>query len=145
MSEIISKEGVKREVTDEGAVRLVLDKLAQSYWKRAEVRQTYKDWKEIVRERNWKAWDASEVKRAVELAFVAGQKQKEVFRKRRCIIREGWAFAGREGTIIGESVFVEQSWTPVLWDDEEDPEFFKTGALQIIEERCLQGCENKDE
>jgi hypothetical protein len=46
-------------------------------------------------------------------------------------IRAGWDEAGKEGTIIGEPVFVGQSWTPVLWDSEEDPDFYKTVALEV--------------
>ena len=46
-------------------------------------------------------------------------------------IRFGWVQFGKVGVIIGEPVFVGQSWTPVVWDDEEDPEFYKTVALEV--------------
>ncbi len=34
------------------------------------------------------------------------------------------------GEVLGEDVFVEQYWTPVLWDDAEDPDFCKTFCLE---------------
>lgn len=37
----------------------------------------------------------------------------------------------RTGLVLGESVWVNNMvWTPVLWDDMEDPTFFKTGCLE---------------
>ena len=52
------------------------------------------------------------------------------FRKgQRVVIRPGWDQAGRRGTVLGPAVFVEQSWTPVKWEDEDDPDFFKTAGL----------------
>jgi len=44
-------------------------------------------------------------------------------------IKKGWEGAGRAGTRLGLDVFVEQGWAPVLWDDEEDPTFFKSAGL----------------
>ena len=33
------------------------------------------------------------------------------------------------GIVLGETVFVQQFWTPLLWEDRDDPEFFKTSCL----------------
>lgn len=40
--------------------------------------------------------------------------------------------AARIGHIIGQPVFVNQLWYPVLWDDEEDPDFCKASCLKEI-------------
>ncbi len=47
----------------------------------------------------------------------------------RVVIREDWHQAGRQGTALGEPVYVEQNWVPVKWDDEEDPTFHKEAGL----------------
>ena len=44
-------------------------------------------------------------------------------------VRKGWHDAGRSGTVLGPDVLVQQEWTPVLFDDMEDPEFFKAAGL----------------
>jgi hypothetical protein len=49
-------------------------------------------------------------------------------------IKVGWEDAGRLGKQLGEPVFVQQWWTPVLWDDEEDPTFHKTAGLEEVTE-----------
>lgn len=33
------------------------------------------------------------------------------------------------GIVLGEPVFCEQWWIPVLWEDEDDPGFFKSSCL----------------
>ncbi len=48
-------------------------------------------------------------------------------------IKEGWHQVGRKGKQVGREIFAEQWWTPVLWDDEEDPDFFKSAGLDKIE------------
>ena len=48
----------------------------------------------------------------------------------RAKVKDGWSDAGRSCTILGEDVFILQNWTPVLWDDEEDPTFVKSAALE---------------
>lgn len=45
-------------------------------------------------------------------------------------IRKGWEGAGRIGRVLGNAVMVQQWWTPVLWEDEDDPNFFKTAGLE---------------
>ena len=45
--------------------------------------------------------------------------------KSRVIIKKGWSDENRRGRIIGENIYTDQSWTPVLWDEEEG-EFYKT-------------------
>ncbi len=45
-------------------------------------------------------------------------------------IKEGWDEAGRGGTKLGGDVYVQQYWTPVLMDGDEDPTFHKSGALE---------------
>lgn len=45
-------------------------------------------------------------------------------------IRGGWMDAGRKGRTIGPAKVVNgTSWTPLVWDGEEDPDFFKTAGL----------------
>jgi hypothetical protein len=52
------------------------------------------------------------------------------FRKgQRVCVHQVWHEVGRCGTVLGPAVFVEQSWTPIKWDDEDDPDFFKTAGL----------------
>jgi len=55
--------------------------------------------------------------------FRAGQRVK---------IADGWFNAGRLGRCLGRTVFVRQDWTPVVWDDEEDPFFHKTCGLSPL-------------
>lgn len=47
-------------------------------------------------------------------------------------VKFGVLGAGQEGTRLGPDVYAHnQHWTPVLWDDEEDPDFFKTRCLDF--------------
>ena len=48
-------------------------------------------------------------------------------------IKKNWGDAGRVGTQLGEPVFVLQWWTPLVWDDEEDPDFHKTAGLEKVD------------
>jgi chromosome segregation ATPase len=50
----------------------------------------------------------------------------------RVTLRSGWGNCGRDGTAIGPNIELDQPWTPVLWDGEEDPEFFKTAGLIFL-------------
>jgi len=45
-------------------------------------------------------------------------------------IAPGWYEEGKKGTVVGHDVFVEQFWTPILWDDEDDPDFHKAIGLE---------------
>ncbi len=56
----------------------------------------------------------------------------------RVVIREGWHEAGRQGTALGEPVFVEQDWLPVKWDDEEDPTFHKRAGLTFAPDEPVE-------
>ena len=48
-------------------------------------------------------------------------------------IRKGWWGAGKEFQILGPSINVKnQYWTPILYDGEEDPDFLKTEAIELI-------------
>lgn len=72
------------------------------------------------------------------------KKQRKVIR---CKVKEGWVTKGREGKVLADNVWVEQWWTPVLWDNEEDPCFFKTQGLELLSKReakneCEQGKKN---
>lgn len=50
--------------------------------------------------------------------------------RERVHIRPGWYEAGKLGTRLGPDIHVGgQSWTPVLWDSEDDPTFHKTAGL----------------
>ena len=48
-------------------------------------------------------------------------------------IKVDWMGAGRTGVSLGQNVFVEQWWMPVKWDNEDDPCFHKTAALEFEE------------
>lgn len=56
---------------------------------------------------------------------------------KRCKIKDGWEGAGREGKVLGDNVDVKQYWTPILFDDEEDPTFHKTDGLLFKTERWI--------
>ena len=47
-------------------------------------------------------------------------------------IKNGWDQAGRIGHVIGKLITTEDgmSWTPVLWEGEEDPDWSKSSALE---------------
>jgi hypothetical protein len=56
-------------------------------------------------------------------------------RSGRVRVKQGWRNAhnaGREGTRLGFDVMCGQSWTPVLWDGEEDPDFHKSAGIENI-------------
>lgn len=38
----------------------------------------------------------------------------------------------RQGTVLAPYVHVEQNWTPILWDDEADPTFYKSVFLELM-------------
>lgn len=38
----------------------------------------------------------------------------------------------KTGKVIGDQVFINQWWCPILWDKEEDPDFCKSGCLELI-------------
>lgn len=47
-------------------------------------------------------------------------------------IKDGWDELGRIGKQIGPRVTLDdQDWTPVLWDDEDDPGWHKTAGLEM--------------
>jgi len=48
-------------------------------------------------------------------------------------VKSGWLYAGKEGDTLGPNVTCGQTWTPVLFDGDEDPEFCKADALQNVE------------
>jgi hypothetical protein len=48
-------------------------------------------------------------------------------------IKDGWHGAGKQGTLLGASIMVGQAWAPVLWDDEEDPDWFKAAGLEMLD------------
>jgi len=54
--------------------------------------------------------------------------------EKRVRVKEGYGEYGKVGVQLGPSVWVEQSWTPVLWNDEEDPNWFKTAGLEVMTE-----------
>ncbi len=54
---------------------------------------------------------------------------------KRVVIRKGWHGVGRQGTAVGEPVFVLQDWLPVNWDDEEDPDFHKLAGLTFAPDK----------
>ncbi len=47
-------------------------------------------------------------------------------------IKKGWSDFGRIGKQIGPRVTAhDQGWTPVIWDDDEDPDWHKTAGLEM--------------
>jgi hypothetical protein len=51
-------------------------------------------------------------------------------------VREGWISAGRLGVQIGNDQKVGgQLWTPVIWEDQEDPDWFKRAGLEEISDK----------
>jgi hypothetical protein len=56
----------------------------------------------------------------------------------RVVIRKGWYQAGRQGTALGEPVFIEQDWVPVKMDDEEDPNFHKKAGLTFAPDEPVE-------
>lgn len=46
-------------------------------------------------------------------------------------IRDGWAGAGRSGVVL-DVVFAIQEWCVVKFDDDDDPDCFKAGGLELI-------------
>lgn len=48
----------------------------------------------------------------------------------RAQVRSGWLHAGRAGTKLTEIVVNGQAWTGVLWDGDEDPDWFKSAGLE---------------
>ena len=48
-------------------------------------------------------------------------------------VAPGWDRAGREGVVLAPSVWLQQEWVPVLWDDEEDPYWIKAAAILVIQ------------
>lgn len=47
-----------------------------------------------------------------------------------CRIAHGTVGEGRVGTYYGK-IFIGQWWGIVVWDGEEDPDFFKAGSLEV--------------
>jgi hypothetical protein len=47
-------------------------------------------------------------------------------------IKKGWDKAGRVGKTLGPVLYLRQNWTPVLWEDAEDPDWHKTVGLEEI-------------
>lgn len=52
---------------------------------------------------------------------------------RRVRVKKGWHDAGKCGTVLGDSIYVKQFWSPVLWDEDEDPTFCKETCLEFID------------
>lgn len=74
-------------------------------------------------------WFPANEKQAEELRQCGADLESEPERLR---IKDGWHEAGKTGKRIGWDVIVKQSWTPVLWDDEEDPDWFKAAGLEAV-------------
>lgn len=50
-------------------------------------------------------------------------------------VKKGWYDAGKIFFILGDSVRVNvMDWTPIVYDGEEDPDWIKTSAVEIIPE-----------
>lgn len=44
-------------------------------------------------------------------------------------IKSDWYNAGRKGVIVAE-ITLDQVWSGVVWDGDEDPDWFKTAGLE---------------
>lgn len=55
--------------------------------------------------------------------------------KGRVRIKKDWGDAGRMGTQMGHRVDMSngQQWVPVMWDDEEDPDWHKAMGLDFLQ------------
>lgn len=53
-------------------------------------------------------------------------------------IKDGWCEAGKTGVQIGFPVMIGQLWTPVMWDDEEDPDWHKSAGLEVVQGSKVQ-------
>ena len=63
---------------------------------------------------------------------VDGARVDETLAGPRVRLRAGWFGAlGRLGTVVGAQIRLGQWWCPVLWDDEEDPDWHKSAALEL--------------
>ena len=52
------------------------------------------------------------------------------FKKNQIVeVHPDWQDKGKMACVLGPSVFVQQLWTPVMFEDKEAPEFFKTAGL----------------
>ena len=49
-------------------------------------------------------------------------------------VKSGWYEYGKSGTVLGKNILVGNVWTPILWDDADDPDWSKTTALEKKEE-----------
>ena len=49
-----------------------------------------------------------------------------------CRVKAGWVDAGRRGIFFGQ-VYAQQAWAVVRWDDEDDPETFKSAGIEVIQ------------
>lgn len=48
-------------------------------------------------------------------------------------VKEGWHDAGKICEVIGLPIHVNgMSWMPIVWEDEEDPDWFKSSGLEFI-------------
>ena len=45
-------------------------------------------------------------------------------------IKKGFIGEGKIGLVLGETVYVDQPWVPMLFEDQEDPDFFKEYGLE---------------
>jgi len=50
----------------------------------------------------------------------------------RVCLSDGVHDAGRCGSVVGNEVFIGQWWCPVLWDDAEDPGFYKSSCMEPL-------------
>lgn len=53
----------------------------------------------------------------------------------RVAIKSGFEGAGRRGWVLGSTLTLYENgtmkWVPVLWDGEEDPDWFKADGLKV--------------
>lgn len=55
------------------------------------------------------------------------------FERVRVRVKEQYDRAGRFGWQVGPQISEDQPWIPVMWDDADDPDFFKKAGLEFLE------------
>ena len=56
-------------------------------------------------------------------------------------VKEPWKGHGIYGRPLGQAILLNgMSWTPVVWDGDEDPNWCRTRALAICD-KCTRICE----
>ena len=50
-------------------------------------------------------------------------------------IKHGWPVAGKTGIVLAADIHLSQTWTPLLWDGDDEPSLFNTSGLEFLVEK----------